>query len=112
MTLNEWQGLVDQWINKYGIRYFEIKTNTLLLAEELGEFSRLVARIYGEQSFKNKKEELDSKDKLKDELADIFFVLTCIANQLDINIETELDKNLSKKSIRDLRRHHDNKKLE
>lgn len=111
MTIKEWQEKVDDWISTYGVRYFDVKTNTLLLGEEYGEFARLIARKYGEQSFKDQKEEECASDFLKEELADIIFVITCIANQLDIDIESELEKNISKKSSRDHSRHKQNKKL-
>ena len=110
MTINELQLKVDNWIQTIGVRYFNEMTNTLILQEEVGEFSRLVARIYGEQSFK-KSTHTEPKEALADELADIVFVLTCLANQMNINLEEAIDKNLIKKSIRDLDRHKNNEKL-
>ena len=110
MTINELQLNVDNWISTIGVRYFNEMTNTLILQEEVGEFSRLVARIYGEQSFK-KSIHSEPKEMLADELADIFFVLTCLANQMEINLEDAIDKNLIKKSKRDADRHKNNEKL-
>ncbi len=103
--------IVDQWINTLGVRYFNELTNTAILMEEVGEVARLMARMYGEQSFKNTEIEKNSKEALADELADVFFVLICIANQTGINLETALEKNLKKKSDRDNKRHFDNIKL-
>ena len=111
MLIKDWQQAVDQWIRQYGVRYFNIKTNGLLLVEEVGELSRLIARQYGEQSFKESPSEDDIKGALADELADIIFVATCIANQLEIDIESSLLDNLDKKTARDARRHIRNKKL-
>ena len=111
MHLGEWQKQVDQWIQQYGVRYFDIKTNTLLLVEEVGELSRLIARQYGEQSFKESMTEQETKKAISDELGDILFVATCIANQLEIDIETILSENLTKKTRRDGQRHIQNKKL-
>ena len=110
MTIKEVQKKVDEWINTIGVRYFNEMTNTLILQEEVGEFSRLVSRFYGEQSFK-KPIEKEPKEMLADELADIFFVLTCLANQMGIDLEEAIDKNLIKKSTRDLDRHKNNEKL-
>jgi len=106
-----WQQKVDEWIHNYGVRYFDIKTNMLLLTEEVGELSRLIARQFGEQSFKHPVTEIEVKGQIEDEIADIFFVLTCISNQLDIDLEEVLEKNLRKKTNRDATRHQDNAKL-
>ena len=111
MTIKNWQKTVDDWVKKYGVRYFDVTTNTLLLSEEIGEFSRLVARSHGEQSFKIAKTKKEVKASLADELGDIFFVLTCLANQMDINLTEELQKNITKKTIRDHQRHKENPKL-
>lgn len=108
MEINKYQKLVDDWIKKYGIRYFDEKTNALILMEEVGEFARLIARIYGEQSFKTP---VDEKQALKDEIGDILFVLTCLANQMEINLEKVITDNFIKKTERDHQRHHENPKL-
>jgi NTP pyrophosphatase (non-canonical NTP hydrolase) len=100
MEITKAQEIVDQWINTLGVRYFNELTNTAILMEEVGEVARLMARMYGEQSFKNTEIEKNSKEALADELADVFFVL-----------ETALEKNLKKKSDRDNKRHFDNIKL-
>ena len=112
MTLNEYQKMVDTWIKEHGVRYFDEKTNTLLLMEEVGEFSRLVARIYGEQSFKLAEKSSDHNSDLADEWADIFFVMTCLANQMGIDTEKAIQKNFAKKTDRDLDRHKSNDKLQ
>ena len=111
MEITKAQEIVDQWINTLGVRYFNELTNTAILMEEVGEVARLMARMYGEQSFKNLEIEKNSKEALADELADVFFVLICIANQTGINLEEALEKNLKKKSDRDNKRHFDNIKL-
>lgn len=107
MTLNEAQKQVDQWINTTGVRYFNELTNMAILTEEVGEVARIVARKYGEQSFKKKDEEVN----LADEMADVLFVLICLANQTGINLEEALIANLKKKEIRDQDRHQNNPKL-
>jgi NTP pyrophosphatase (non-canonical NTP hydrolase) len=107
MKIAEAQKLVDKWIKKYGVRYFNELTNTAILMEEVGEVARIMARRYGEQSEK----ESDKAKKLEDELADVLFVLICIANQTGINLESALKKNLEKKTKRDKTRHKENKKL-
>lgn len=107
MTLKELQSNVDQWIKEHGVRYFNELTNTALLVEEVGEVARIMARTYGEQSFK-----ASDKDKnLADELADVLFVLTCIANQTGIDLEKAVQENLAKKTNRDKDRHKNNDKL-
>ena len=111
MLLRDWQKTVDKWINEYGVRYFDVMTNTLLLNEEIGEFSRIIARSYGEQSFKKEISADDIRERIKEEMSDIFFVLTCLANQMDIDLTKELEKNISKKTKRDIERHRDNPKL-
>jgi NTP pyrophosphatase (non-canonical NTP hydrolase) len=111
MSIQEYQKTVDNWIKEIGVRYFDEMTNTLLLNEEVGEFSRLIARIYGEQSFKKPLTEKDQKQQLSDEIADIFFVLTCLSNQLDINLEEAFKANIEKKTKRDIDRHKNNDKL-
>lgn len=107
MTINEAQETVDHWIKTTGIRYFNELTNTAILMEEVGEVARIMARKYGEQSFKKSDEEV----KLADEMADVMFVLICLANQTGINLTDALKKNLEKKSIRDADRHKNNEKL-
>lgn len=107
MTINEAQETVDKWIKTTGIRYFNELTNTAILMEEVGEVARIMARKYGEQSFKKSDEEVN----LADEMADVMFVLICLANQTGINLTDALEKNLEKKSIRDADRHKNNEKL-
>ncbi|MEJ7779811.1 MAG: nucleotide pyrophosphohydrolase [Daejeonella sp.] len=107
MTINEAQKTVDKWINTTGIRYFNELTNTAILMEEVGEVARIMARQYGEQSFKKSDEGKD----LGDELADVLFVLICIANQTGVDLTDALAKNMEKKSIRDTDRHKNNEKL-
>ncbi len=107
MTINEAQKQVDQWINNTGVRYFNELTNMAMLTEEVGEVARIMARKYGEQSFK----ESDKAADLADEMADVLFVLICLANQTGIDLEKALVKNLKKKEIRDKTRHKNNPKL-
>jgi len=107
MTLDEAQQMVDNWINTTGVRYFNELTNTAILMEEVGEVARIMARQYGEQSFKKS----DTEVNLADEMADVLFVLICLANQTGINLTDALEKNLQKKSIRDSERHKENPKL-
>ena len=106
MTIKEAQERVDEWIKKYGVRYFNELTNTAILAEEVGEVARIMARKYGEQSFKEGEEK-----ELGDELADVLWVLICIANQTGVDLTEALEKNIGKKTRRDNKRHIDNKKL-
>jgi NTP pyrophosphatase (non-canonical NTP hydrolase) len=107
MTIEEAQKIVDEWINTTGIRYYNELTNMAILTEEVGEVARLMARIYGEQSFK----ESDKKYDLGDEMADVLFVLICLANQTGVNLTEALQKNLAKKTQRDKDRHAQNEKL-
>jgi NTP pyrophosphatase (non-canonical NTP hydrolase) len=107
MTIQEAQNKVDQWIKEFGVRYFNELTNTAMLMEEVGEVARIMARRYGEQSEK----ESDKEKDLGDEMADVLFVLICLANQTGIDLESALKKNLDKKTKRDHSRHKDNKKL-
>ena len=107
MTIKEAQETVDKWITTTGIRYFNELTNTAILMEEVGEVARIMARKYGEQSFKKSDEEVS----LADEMADVLFVLMCLANQTGINLTDALEKNLQKKSVRDADRHKNNEKL-
>ena len=107
MTIEEAQQTVDNWINTTGVRYFSELTNMAMLTEEVGEVARIIARKYGDQSFKKSDEGAD----LGDELADVLFVLICLANQTGINLTEALHKNLEKKSSRDGARHKNNEKL-
>lgn len=107
MEIKEAQKLVDDWIQKYGVRYFDELTNMAMLTEEVGEVARIMARRYGEQSEK----ESDKNKDLGDELADVIFVIFCIANQTGINLETYIKNNLEKKTNRDFDRHMNNQKL-
>ncbi len=107
MTIDEAQLRVDEWINSTGVRYFNELTNTAILAEEVGEVARIMARRYGEQSEK----ESDKNLNLADELADVLWVVLCLANQTGVNLTEAFEKNLNKKSLRDKDRHHGNDKL-
>ena len=107
MTIEEAQKTVDTWITTTGVRYFNELTNMAMLTEEVGEVARIMARKYGEQSFK----ESDKGKELSDELADVLFVLICIANQTGVNLTEALQKNLDKKTKRDSERHKGNEKL-
>ena len=108
MTIQEAQKTVDRWIQKYGVRYFNELTNMAILTEEVGEVARIIARKYGEQSEAPAK--VDNMD-LADELADVLFVVICLANQTGINLELAFQKNLQKKTNRDFDRHQQNDKL-
>ena len=108
MTIEEAQKIVDEWINTLGVRYFNELTNMALLTEEVGELARIIARKYGEQSFK----ESDKQYNLADEMADVLFVLICLANQTGVNLTDALRKNLEKKTNRDKERHKNNSKLQ
>ena len=107
MTIQEAQKSVDKWITTTGVRYFNELTNMALLQEEVGEVARIIARQYGEQSFKDSDKEID----LGDEMADVLFVLICLANQTGIDLSKALEKNLEKKTKRDKDRHQNNPKL-
>ncbi|NNF33599.1 MAG: nucleotide pyrophosphohydrolase [Saprospiraceae bacterium] len=111
MEIKELQSRVDEWINTIGVRYFNELTNMAILTEEVGELSRLFARMYGEQSFKDPKEEKNAKELLADEMADVLWVLTCLANQTGVDLEAAIEKNIQKKTKRDKDRHKRNKKL-
>ena len=108
MTIKEAQKLVDDWIQEYGVRYFNELTNMAQLTEEVGEVARIIGRRYGEQSEK----ESDKNKDLGDEMADVLWVLICLANQTGIDLEEALQKNLEKKTKRDGTRHKENKKLQ
>lgn len=107
MTIQEAQAKIDQWIQEYGVRYFDEMTNMAILVEEVGEVARIMSRRYGEQSEK----ESDKNKDLGDEMADVLFVLMCMANQTGVNLEKALEKNLEKKTNRDHSRHKENDKL-
>ncbi|MFT6245351.1 MAG: NTP pyrophosphatase (non-canonical NTP hydrolase) [Salibacteraceae bacterium] len=107
MEIKEAQKIVDDWINEYGVRYFDEMTNTAMLMEEVGEVARIMSRRYGEQSEK----ESDKGKDLGDEMADVMFVLICLANQTGIDLEEAMRKNLEKKTKRDHSRHKENPKL-
>jgi NTP pyrophosphatase (non-canonical NTP hydrolase) len=111
MTLQSAQQTVDEWIRTIGVRYYSELTNTAILSEEVGEVARLMARLYGDQSFKRPEEALTAKDDLADEMADVLFVLICLANQTGVDLESALVKNLEKKTKRDAERHANNEKL-
>ncbi len=111
MTLKATQEIIDNWIKTIGIRYYNELTNTAILMEEVGEVARLMARVYGEQSFKRKEDEATAKEDLADEMADVLFVLVCLANQTGVDLTDALLKNLDKKSVRDAQRHAENEKL-
>lgn len=107
MTLEEAQQQVDEWIKTYGVRYFGELTNMAILTEEVGELARIMVRTYGEQSFKKS----DEKANLADEMADVLWVLICMANQTGVNLTEAFEKNMLKKTDRDKERHLNNKKL-
>lgn len=107
MTIEEAQTMIDQWINTTGVRYFSELTNMTILTEEVGELARIMARKYGDQSFKKSDDAYD----MADEMADILWVLMCLANQTGVDLTKALEKNLVKKNMRDANRHKDNEKL-
>tara|TARA_B100000809_G_scaffold125132_1_gene123400 strand:- start:1800 stop:2126 length:327 start_codon:yes stop_codon:yes gene_type:complete len=107
MTIEQAQKVVDEWINKNGVRYFNELTNMAMLTEEVGEVARIIGRRYGEQSEK----ESDKNKDLGEEMADVLFVLICLANQTGVDLTKALEKSLEKKTIRDKDRHHNNPKL-
>ena len=107
MTIKEAQETIANWIRTTGVRYFDELTNTAILMEEVGEVARIMARKYGEQSFK----EGENGDELADEFADVLFVLVCLANQTGVDLTDALEKNIEKKSLRDRERHSNNEKL-
>jgi len=107
MTIKQAQTQVDEWIKTVGVRYFSELTNMAILTEEVGELARIIARKYGDQSFK----ESDRKYELADEMADVLWVLICLANQTGTDLTTALEKNFQKKNVRDANRHKENEKL-
>lgn len=108
MTIEDAQKQVDEWIKTFGVRYFNELTNMAVLTEEVGEVARIIARQYGEQSFK----ETDKKVELADELADVLWVVICLANQTGINLTEAFEKNIAKKTKRDKERHINNLKIQ
>ena len=113
MTIKEAQLAVDQWIKEYGVRYFSELTNMAVLTEEVGELAKIMARRYGEQSWKPSDERAkdNGQQALGDEMADVLWVLLCLANQTGVDLTEELHKNLEKKTLRDKERHKNNEKL-
>lgn len=111
MTIEQAQQTVDQWIRTIGVRYYSELTNTAILMEEVGEVARLMARLYGEQSFKTPELAASARQDLADEMADVLFVLVCLANQTGVDLSEALQKNLDKKTRRDADRHAANPKL-
>lgn len=107
MTIKEAQDKVDEWIKEYGVKYFSELTNMTILTEEVGELARIMARKYGDQSFKKSDEGMD----LADEMADVLWVLICLANQTGVDLSKALEKNIDKKTKRDSERHKNNPKL-
>lgn len=107
MTINEAQQQVDHWIKTIGVRYFSELTNMAILTEEVGELARIMARTYGDQSFKKN----ESPDKMADEMADVLWVLICLANQTGVDLTEAFKKNMEKKTLRDADRHSNNEKL-
>ncbi len=108
LTLRDLQFRIDSWIKDIGVRYFSELTNLAVLVEEVGELSRIIARTYGDQSFKK----TDAAYSLPDEMADVLFVLVCLANQTGVDLTKAIHENLAKKTIRDAQRHRDNPKLQ
>lgn len=106
MELKELQGRVDAWIKEYGVRYFDELTNTAILMEEVGELARVMARRYGEQSFKE-----GEKDNLTEELGDVLWVIACLANQTGVDLTEAMEANFAKKTARDEKRHKNNPKI-
>ena len=111
MEISVLQQKVDEWIRTYGVRYFDEKTNMLVLMEEVGELSRYMSRKYGEQSFKNAEAEDVVMEHIADELSDVLFVTVCLANQMGIDLDLAMKMNLEKKTGRDATRHIENKKI-
>lgn len=111
MTIQQAQDTVDQWIKTIGVRYYNELTNTAVLMEEVGEVARLMSRLYGEQSFKKSEDAENAKENLADEMADVLFVLICLANQTGVSLTEAFEKNLAKKTQRDAERHASNEKL-
>lgn len=106
-TIDDLQETVDNWVKSYGVRYFSELTNLAVLMEEVGELARIMSRLYGDQSFKR----MDIPDNLADELADVLFVIVCIANQTGVDLTAAIENNITKKTVRDKNRHKFNPKL-
>ncbi|AFC25203.1 nucleotide pyrophosphohydrolase [Saprospira grandis] len=111
MEIKEAQAAVDHWIKTVGVRYYNELTNTAILMEEVGELARLMARIYGEQSFKRPEDEANAQENLGSEMGDILFVLLCLANQTGVDLGQALEDIMEKRKIRDAERHANNPKL-
>lgn len=111
MTLVEMQQQVDEWIKTLGVKYFHELTNMVMLTEEVGELARLMSRVHGEQSFKRKEDEQNADAHIQEELGDILFVVTCLANQMGYDLTTIMQQNIDKKTKRDKDRHINNPKL-
>lgn len=111
MRIKELQDQVDDWIKTIGVRYFNEMTNMAILTEEVGELARVMSRTYGEQSFKKEVSESQKKEMLADEMADVLWVLTCLANQTGVDLDEAIKKNILKKTNRDKDRHRNNSKL-
>lgn len=111
MTIEQVQQTVDTWIRTVGVRYYTELTNTAILMEEVGEVARLMARLYGDQSFKTPEQAASARADLADEMADVLFVLVCLANQTGVNLTEAFEKNMVKKTTRDAARHAANEKL-
>ncbi|ANH82386.1 pyrophosphatase [Niabella ginsenosidivorans] len=111
MTISEAQAAVDHWIKTVGVRYFSELTNMAILTEETGELARHIARIYGDQSYRKPEDEKNAKTMMADEMADVLWVLLCLANQTGVDLTKALEKNFEKKNIRDFDRHANNEKL-
>ena len=111
MQIKELQEEVDRWIQTIGVRYFHEMTNMAILTEEVGELARVMSRTHGEQSFKKDVSESEKKEMLADEMADVLWVLTCLANQTGVDLEKAIEKNILKKTNRDRERHKKNSKL-
>lgn len=112
ITLRALQQKVDEWIRTIGVRYYSELTNTAVLMEEVGEVARIMARLYGEQSFKTPEKAASARTDLADEMADVLFVLVCLANQTGIDLSAAVEKNMEKKTVRDAERHRNNTKLQ
>ena len=111
MTIREAQEQVDHWIKTYGVRYFHELTNLGILVEEVGELSRHLVRTYGEQSYKRDDEAAQAKEHIREEMADVLWVLICLANQTGVDLTAAFESSMKKKTMRDHQRHHDNQKL-
>ncbi len=111
MDIRDWQQEIDEWIKTHGVRYFDVRTNGLILMEEVGELARHLARQHGEQSYKHAQDEDTTKQAIQEEMADILFVLMCLANQMEVDLGACLRQSIAKKTKRDSDRHLTNPKL-